>query len=131
MIRTRHLPGDAVIAFHRTLGLTVGRVPHAHEVDHGCSGRYPLDQCLRFLARGGDDQHIGVIEKQFRAIHHEPANMGNMVQDVFAISSHEARKPYVPVVDQKFVSLTDELLRQGDDRTLAQVVRAFLETQSE
>src|ERR1700733_5142887 len=131
MMRTRHLPGDAVIAFHGRGTLVFGRVPHPDEVDHAFPWRQAAQQLGKLSARGSDHQHVGVLEQLLRLVHHEPPDMRDVIENVFAIGSQQTCQPDVLVIDEKLITLADELLRERDDRTLAQVVRALLEAQAE
>ena len=40
-------------------------------------------------ARGGDDQHVGVLEELLGLVHHQPPDMRDVIQNVFAIGSHQ------------------------------------------
>src|SRR5580700_11193906 len=122
MMRTRHLPGDTVIAPRRTTAALRSLVPNTDEINDGLAGRVRLEQRTEFLVGARHDDHLGSCEQLLGPIQQEPTDVRNMIQNVLAIRTHEARKLDVTVIHRELVPLADQLLRERDHRAFAQIV---------
>src|SRR5215469_4448053 len=93
IMRTRHLPGDAVIPFHVGAARAGGPVRCADKVDDRLPWRQLLQQRRELTVCGGDHHHLGVLEKLLGSIHQQPSDMGNVIEDVLAVRPEQAREP--------------------------------------
>src|SRR5215470_13710571 len=109
MMRTRHLPGDAVIGV--IVGVVFGGAEGADEVDEGFLWGELLKERGELAVGAGEHYHLRVLEKLLRPIDHQPPDMGDVIEDVLAIGAHEARQAHVAVIHAQLVPLADELFR--------------------
>src|ERR1051325_5619664 len=111
-MRTRRLPGDAMIAF-----VVVG-MRDAHEVDQRLTVAQSFRDAPELTIVRADDDRIGKREHLIDRLHHQARNMRDAVQNIIAIRADQLRELDVFVVELQLIALADQTLDHLHHRAL-------------
>src|SRR5688572_28495540 len=136
-MKMRTLPADATVSRPPgdVLAIRSGRelpLEETREIEDGLvRPELVLLEGPKLLRAVPDDDELRALEQGFERRGHEARDVRNLAQDVGLVGADQPVEVDERIVDLELVALSDQPLRERDERALAQVIRPRLEAESE
>src|SRR6202020_300404 len=119
------LPTDTIVL---AVAPAIGDTDKIHEM---LTWLQTLHNACKFRVFIANHHGLCMIQHCVDSIHHQPRDVWNTVEDEVAVCANQAGHVHVLVEDAQVVALSDQVLDNLNHRTLAQIVRACLEAESQ